>query len=341
MAAWMMPLIEQDLNMSQTSATAIAFDRDGMKAAAAALAAQGVFIGTSSWKYAGWRGQLYTEDRYVWRGRFSEKRFEQLCLSEYSEVFKTVCVDAAYYKFPDEKYIQNLIEAVPGDFLLGLKVTDEITIKQFPNLPRFGIKAGKRNSSYLNAGLFESDFLRPLEVFRTNIGVLLFEFSKFHPVDYATGRDFVADLDAFLSRLPKGWPYAVEIRNRNFLHADYFATLRAHGVAHVFNSWAEMPPVVDQLALEGSRTVPELAPARFLLTPGRKYEDAVKLFKPYDQIKEPDANARQAGARLIREGKTKEPKRRTFVFVNNRLEGNALHTIAAMIEQAERERIAS
>jgi hypothetical protein len=57
------------------------FDRDNMKAAAAALAKQGVFIGTSSWKYPGWRGQLYHEDRYIWHGKLSEARFERLCLA--------------------------------------------------------------------------------------------------------------------------------------------------------------------------------------------------------------------------------------------------------------------
>jgi hypothetical protein len=45
------------------------FERDKMKKALAALAGEGVFIGTSSWKYPGWRGQLYDEDRYVWRGK--------------------------------------------------------------------------------------------------------------------------------------------------------------------------------------------------------------------------------------------------------------------------------
>ena len=44
------------------------FDRDKMKSDLAALAAAGVFLGTSSWKYPGWLGQLYTRDRYVWRG---------------------------------------------------------------------------------------------------------------------------------------------------------------------------------------------------------------------------------------------------------------------------------
>ena len=73
------------------------FDRDKMKSDLAALAAAGVFLGTSSWKYPGWLGQLYTRDRYVWRGRYAASRFERNCLAEYAEVFKTVCVDAAYY----------------------------------------------------------------------------------------------------------------------------------------------------------------------------------------------------------------------------------------------------
>ena len=39
-----------------------------------------------------------------------------------------------------------------------------------------------------------------------------------------------------------------------------------------------------------------------------------------------------AGRALVAEGKEAGPKRRTFVFVNNRLEGNAIPTIAAMVE---------
>jgi glycerate-2-kinase len=72
--------------------------------------------------------------------------------------------------------------------------------------------------------------------------------------------------------------------------------------------------------------------ARFLLKPGRKYEQAVKAFEPYDSIKEEYPEARAAGRALVAEGKAAGPKRRTFVFVNNRLEGNAISTIAAMLE---------
>jgi hypothetical protein len=52
----------------------VPFDRNSVKAKAEELAARGVFIGTSSWKYAGWREMLYDEARYIWRGKVSRSR---------------------------------------------------------------------------------------------------------------------------------------------------------------------------------------------------------------------------------------------------------------------------
>ena len=312
----------------------VAFDRDQLKTNLARLAGQGVFVGTSSWKYPGWRGLLYDEARYVWRGRFAESRFEQNCLAEYAEVFKTVCVDGAYYKFPDRRYLEGLMRQVPEDFLFAFKVTDEITIKRFPNLPRFGWRAGQPNVNFLNAGLFTSGFLASCEPFRAHVGLLIFEFSRFHPEDFARGRDFVAALDEFLAQLPPGWPCGVEIRNPRFLHPDYFAMLARHGATHVYNNWSGMPTVGEQMALPGSRTNPQLAGARFLLKPGRKYQEAVDQFSPYDRLQEPLPEARAAAAELIRRGSADGQPKRTFVYVNNRLEGNALLTIDAVVEQA-------
>ncbi|MDB6131239.1 MAG: hypothetical protein JWM04_2346 [Verrucomicrobiales bacterium] len=307
------------------------FSRDLLRAKAAELAAQGVFIGTSSWKYQGWCGQLYEEARYIYRGKMAESRFQKNCLREYAEVFKTVSVDAAYYSFPSEKYLSDLASQVPPDFLFGIKVTDEITVKRFPNLPRFGLRAGKPNEHFLNAQLFNHAFLKPCESIRPNIGVLMFEFSRFYNTDYEHGRDFVASLDQFFSQLPKGWPYGIEIRNRNWLTPEYFACLTRHGIAHVYNSWEAMPPVSEQIALPGSRTNPQLTAARFLLKPGRKFEEAVNLFKPYGKLKEINQDARQAGSSLLKQGKS-DSSGRTLIFINNRLEGNALETITAMLD---------
>jgi hypothetical protein len=123
------------------------------------------------------------------------------------------------------------------------------------------------------------------------------------------------------------------MRNKYWLKPEYFECLARHGVAHVFNSWTDMPPVVEQIELPGSETNPALTAARFLLKPGRSYEEAVKSFQPYDSTKEINEPARKAGAKLIEDGK-KRKKKRTFIFVNNRLEGNALATINAMLDIA-------
>ncbi len=309
----------------------VEFKREHLKQHLANLAVQGVFVGTSSWKYPGWCGMRYDRARYEWRGKFAETRFNRSCIAEYSEVFKTVCVDAAYYSFPSRQYLEEMTSQVLGGFLFGFKVTDAITIKRFPNLERFGDRAGKPNETFLDAGVFVSDFLTPCDPIRTKIGLLMFEFSRFWPTDYQRGRDFISDLDRFLRQLPLGWPYAVEIRNRTWLHPDYFECLARHQVTHVFNSWGAMPPVGEQMELPHSQTNPDLIAARFLLKAGRNYEQAVKMFAPYDRIKEEYPEAREAGRKLIAQGLAAGPKRRTFVFVNNRLEGNALGTIAAML----------
>ncbi len=314
----------------------MAFERERIKQSAASLAANGVFVGASSWKYPGWRGMLYDESRYLWRGKFAKSRFEKNCLGEYAEVFPTVCVDAAYYTFPSIPYLEGLAAQTPAGFRFGFKITDEITVKTFPNLPRFGQRAGQPNEHFLNAEVFARAFLQPCESIRPRIGVLIFEFSRFYPADYEHGRDFVSALDSFLAKLPPGWPYAIEMRNKHWLQQGYFDCLARHHITHVYNSWTEMPPVSEQMALPDSRTTPELAVARFLLKPGRKYEDAVKTFQPYDQTKEVNEEARQAGAVLIAEGK-KTARRKTFIFVNNRLEGNALQTINAMLEAVKGE----
>ena len=188
------------------------------------------------------------------------------------------------------------------------------------------------NPDYLNADLFATAFLGPCGSIREKVGVLMsLSFPGSGPRDYAHGHDFVRDLDQFLGKLPTGRPYAIEMRNSHWLRDEYFGCLARHGVTHVFNSWDAMPAVGEQMALPGSRTNPELVAARFLLKPGQKYEAAVKAFQPYDRVQEVNDEARVAGAELILEGLRYEPRRKTYIYVNNRLEGNALATIDAML----------
>jgi uncharacterized protein YecE (DUF72 family) len=307
--------------------------RDELKAGTAELARQGIYLGTSSWKYEGWCGQIYGEQRYLTRKKWSQARFERDCLEEYAEVFPSVCIDAGYYKFPTAQYIADLAAQVPAGFTFSFKVTDTITLKHFPNLPRHGSFAGQQNEHFLSAKMFANSFIEPMKPFREKIGLLIFEFSQFQKRDFDHGRDFVSMLDHFLDVVPKGWDYGVELRNKTWLQPDYFNCLRAHGVAHVFNNWSRMPSIAEQIKIEDAFTADHVG-ARFLLTPPFSYEDSVTKFQPYSEIREPNPEATRAGSDLIE--RMLKKTRRGYIYVNNRLEGNAPKTLLTMLKGVRR-----
>lgn len=58
------------------------FDRQSLAAKIRTLAERKIFIGTSSWRYEGWLGQVYTPEWYFTRGKFSKKKFHEESILE-------------------------------------------------------------------------------------------------------------------------------------------------------------------------------------------------------------------------------------------------------------------
>ena len=307
-----------------------AFDRDGLAERLRRLAAENVYIGGSSWKYEGWLGQIYSRERYLARGKFSKRIFEQECLKEYAETFPAVCGDFAFYQFPTEEFWRRLFAQTPDHFRFAFKVPEQITCKVFPAHARYGPQAGKENEAFLDAAMLREMFLRPLEPYRKKTALLIFEFGAFGKRSFESLAEFLDRLDPFLAALPQEFRYAVEIRNPEFLDKDYFACLRSRGVAHVYNAWSKMPELKQQMAIPDSMTADFLV-CRALLRRGRVYEDAVATFAPYTEIQDPNPEARESMRVLI--GRAREDKKFLFLFVNNRLEGNAPLTILSVVDQ--------
>jgi uncharacterized protein YecE (DUF72 family) len=305
------------------------FNRDELRDRLSALAARRIFVGGSSWKYEGWLGQIYSRSLYQTRGGFSKKLFEATCLAEYATVFPTVCGDFAFYQFPAPEFWAKLFRKTPETFRWGFKIPEQITVPAWPVHPRYGALAGIENPTFLDVDLLEEAFLRALEPYRQQIGVLIFEFGTMRHRTFETAVEFIKVLDAFLSRLPAGWKYAVEIRNAEFLTPEYFACLRAHHVTHVYNEWTRMPEIVDQLAIPASQTT-DLIVARGLLRPGRPYEEAVRQFSPYDRVQEVNEPARRGLRELLDIARV--DGRPAFIYVNNRLEGNSPGTVISIKE---------
>ncbi|MGI8745205.1 MAG: DUF72 domain-containing protein [Bryobacteraceae bacterium] len=304
------------------------FDTERLKRRLTELAHQDILIGGSSWKYEGWLGQIYTEDRYLSRGRFSQKRFQAECLNEYAEIFPIVCGDFSFYLFPSPEYWARLFGSAPKSLRYAFKVPEEITVNAFPIHPRYGSRAGERNDSFLNAALFQSGFLDLLRPYRSQIAVLIFEFGTFPKRCYENAGGFVRDLDPFLALLPLDFRYAVEIRNQEFLVPEYFACLHRHGMAHVLNAWTRMPPIAEQMQMPDVFTA-DFTVARALLRQGRPYENAVASFAPYRELQDPNPETRGALRELI--ARAKERNQPAYIFVNNRLEGNSPATIEAIV----------
>ena len=305
------------------------FDTEGLAAKLRQLAAEHILIGGSSWKYEGWLGQIYRRERYLSRGKFSKKIFEAECLQEYAETFPTVCGDFAFYQFPTEEFWRRLFGQTPEHFRFAFKVPEQITCKVFPNHPRYGPSAGRDNQAFLDSQMLQDMFVRPLLPHRQKTALLIFEFGAFGRRSFAGLHEFLDKLDPFLASLPPEFRYAVEIRNPGFLEKDYFACLRSHGVAHVYNAWSKMPELRYQIAIPDSATA-DFQVCRALLRHGRVYEDAVATFSPYREVQDPNPEARESMRVLI--GRARENKEFLFLFVNNRLEGNAPATILSLVE---------
>jgi uncharacterized protein YecE (DUF72 family) len=304
------------------------FDRQALATKLQRLSDRNVFIGTSSWRYEGWLNQIYTPERYRTRSRFSKQKFHDECIQEYAETFPVVGADFSFYAIPERPFWKKIFDTAPPQLKWSLKVPEEFTAKHFSDQVRYGPRRGQANPAFLDAELFESAFLEPLAPYLDRIAVLIFEFGTFSEKAYAEPNIFFDDLNSFARRLPKGVRYAVEIRNDDYLRARYFDVLKANGIAHTFNSWSRMPSLREQILIDEAFTARHTV-GRALLRPGRLYQQAVDMFAPYKEVKEEYPSARQALRGLIDHSLQTETM--AFLHINNRLEGNAVLTIAGVL----------
>lgn len=291
-----------------------------------------VRFGTSSWTYPGWKGMVYQRD-------YPKAGAAAAMLEEYAQfpLFRTVGIDSTFYAPPTPEVLQSYARVLPPGFPCVSKVWDRLTVHTFPKA-RYRAQGGERNPDFLNPEVFLEEVLRPCEThFKEHLGPFVFEFQTIGRSARLTAQDFADLLDRFFSRLPRDVPYAVELRNLEFLTPPYFAVLREHNVAHVFNSWTRMPPIGEQVELPGAFSAP-FTVARVLLRPGRTYSEAVDAFAPYDRIQDRNPELRRDIARLIRQAQALRIP--AYVLVNNRAEGSAPITIAAvaaLLEGGERQ----
>jgi uncharacterized protein YecE (DUF72 family) len=173
-------------------------------------------IGTSAFTAEGWEGSFYPAGL---------KPADYL--SFYATKFDTVELDNTFYRTPAPSTVRGWNTKTPPGFIFAAKVPQIITHEKV----------------LVDCDDDLSFFLKMMDALGDKLGPLLFQFGYFNKSKFKSGAEFLALLKPFLKKLPKGYKFAVEIRNKNWMDARYADILRDHGVAMALidQSWVPRP----------------------------------------------------------------------------------------------------
>lgn len=173
-----------------------------------------ICIGTSGWSYDHWEGVLYPE------GAPASER-----LAYYTRRFRTVEVNATYYRWPADAAFASWRSRLPDGFLLSVKAPRGLT--------HYG-------------QLFEPEewigrIVPALRKLEDRLGVFLVQLPPTLERDDAR-------LDYFLAHFPSDIRTAVEFRNPSWHCDPVFDLLRRHNAAYCAMSGAHLPCLLVRTA---------------------------------------------------------------------------------------------
>jgi uncharacterized protein YecE (DUF72 family) len=279
-------------------------------------------LGTSSWSFPGWAGLVY--DRAP-----SPAVLARYGLAAYARhpLLRTVGVDRTYYAPVPAATFAAWAAAVPADFRFLVKAHELVTAARVPIHGRYGTSAGQVNDRFLLASYAADAVVGPsLEGLRDRLGVVLFQFP---PQALGEPARFPERLADFLTALPRGPLYAVELRNAELLGPAYARALAAAGACHCINVHPRMPPPAVQARVAPAADASALV-VRWMLAPNLGYGEARLRYTPFDRLADPDPTTRAAiGALCLAAHAHGRP---TFVIVNNKAEGSAPLSVVRLAE---------
>jgi uncharacterized protein YecE (DUF72 family) len=282
-------------------------------------------LGTSSWSFPGWSGIVYDRP-------YSTQRLARHGLAAYARhpLLTAAGVDRTHYAPVAAGDLAAYAAAVPDAFRFVVKAHEASTVHRWPEHPRYGEHRGAVNPLFLDPAYAADAVVAPYrEGLGEKGGALLFQFA---PQDLAPlggpGR-FVERLHAFLTALPRGPLYAVEVRNRELLDGAYGDALADAGAVHCLNAHSRMPDVATQAHLTGALDGPALV-VRWMLIAGLGYQEARQRYQPFDRLVDEDLPTRRAIAALALD--VAESGRPVYVIANNKAEGSAPRTLFRLAE---------
>lgn len=170
-----------------------------------------VRVGCSGWVYRDWRGTVYPE------GLPQRRWFEH-----YASRFDTVELNATFYRLPTATTVERWAEQAPRGFV-------------------YAVKLGAFGSHRMKLRDATSWLPNHLDRVRRLGGALGPTLVQLPP----RWRRDVGRLDEFLSAAPRALRWAVELRDRSWLHDDVYSVLERHGAALCIHDLLERHPWVQ------------------------------------------------------------------------------------------------
>lgn len=188
-----------------------------------------IHIGTSGWSYDDWVGPFYPPGTP-----------KAAYLSLYADRLDIVEVDSTFYRPPTVATVERWAGQTPPNFAFTLKMPRSIT-----------------HDRVLEDCAGEMERLTlALEPLRTRLRAVLLQFGYFNRTAFRRPAEFFERLDTFLGAYASHVPLACEIRNRQWLTADYFGLLRAHRVPAALVEHVWLPPIDELCARHDVLTGP-------------------------------------------------------------------------------------
>jgi len=272
-----------------------------------------VHLGTSSWSFAGWAGLVYA-------GSYPEARLARDGLAAYAAhpLLRAVSLDRTFYAPLAEHEYARYSAQVPDDFRFVVKAPMALTSSylrgetgEFADSPYF-----------LDPGYAIDAFIAPCSAgLGAKAGPLVFQFPPQGRRVTMNPDPFINQLYRFLTALPPGLAYAVEVRDHQLLTTRFFKCLATTSTRFCVASHAKMPSPAEQIKLMNAHLAPGDFLCRWSLHAGFRYDDAKRRYFPFNRLVDEDIESRTALA--IAAATAARAGYASFVTINNKAEGSA------------------
>lgn len=298
-----------------------------------------LFFGTASDRFAGWIGQIYSEN---WEIKERKKSVEGMTLTErilpiasvkeYFEHFRVLELDFTFYRplidpdgnpTPSFHVLAQYAQEAPENALFLVKAPQKFFARKHRS------KAGWiNNESYLDINAYLAEFHAPLQqLLGDKIKGILFQQEYQTQKESPKPAEMVAQFYDFFQAIPKINPLHLELRSAHLLSPLYFDFLSTQGIGYCFSHWTWLPSIKEQWFKCGQAFFAKENMIRLLCPRDMPYAQALKHVYPFNQAVPALSQTPQA-TQMVNEAaalafKALEQDANLSLIMNNRAFGNS------------------